>query len=99
MTPLDELRDKVTLFRRLAAEQGFRVVIDDPLPLEPIPDGPPGAVDVFGLFSRVEGSFLRFQCPPEITSASTASSSRSRRTVDASAPASRNAARCSRVSP
>ena len=37
--------------------------------------------------------------PPGITSASTASNSPRRRTVDASAPASRSAARCSRVSP
>ena len=37
--------------------------------------------------------------PPGMTSASTASSSARRRTVVASAPASRSAARCSRVSP
>ncbi|MEV1331282.1 hypothetical protein AB0J20_17100 [Micromonospora costi] len=65
---LDQIREKLDLLRRLDAEQGFGVVIGDPVPLEPLPDLP-GVAETYRLFDRLEGDNFRFVAPEAIRSA------------------------------
>jgi hypothetical protein len=68
--PLDEIRAKIALLRRVEAEHGFGVVIEEQTEtLEPVPDLPAGVVEVFSIFRRLGGSCFRFVQPPEISSA------------------------------
>ncbi|KUL28541.1 hypothetical protein [Actinoplanes awajinensis] len=69
MTAVDELREKVGLFRRLAAEHDLDVRIEDPVELPEIPGCPPGLRAAFSDFSLAEGTFFRFRVPPAILDA------------------------------
>ncbi|MFK3981669.1 hypothetical protein ACI2K4_14975 [Micromonospora sp. NPDC050397] len=64
---LGEIRSKLELLRRLAAENGSGVVIEDPATLEPVPELPAGVTEVFGMFRRIEGSYFRFVQPAEVS--------------------------------
>ncbi|MCM0675853.1 hypothetical protein NCC78_14315 [Micromonospora phytophila] len=62
---LARIGEKLALLRRLEAERGFGVVIEEPAPLEPLADLP-GVAEVYSLFRLVRGDNFRFAPPPEI---------------------------------
>ncbi|GAA3452607.1 hypothetical protein [Dactylosporangium matsuzakiense] len=57
---MDELRERVETFRRLAAEHAIPVVIGDPDPLPRNPELPPGLYDVFDIVGHIDTGDLRF---------------------------------------
>ncbi|GAA3289080.1 hypothetical protein Dvina_36815 [Dactylosporangium vinaceum] len=65
---MDELRERVETFRRLAAEHVIPVVIGDPDPLPRNPELPPGLYDVFDIVGHVDTGDLRFAPPAEARS-------------------------------
>jgi hypothetical protein len=67
--PLGEVSAKRELLKRLEAEHSFGVIIEEPVPLEPIPELPFGVIEVFSLFRRVGGTYFHFFQPDEISSA------------------------------
>ncbi|HEX5598535.1 MAG TPA: hypothetical protein VFX61_21330 [Micromonosporaceae bacterium] len=69
VSSIGEIRAKIDLLRRLDAEHGFGVVIEEQAtPLEHIPELPPGVTEVFGIFRRLAGSYFCFVQPTEIGS-------------------------------
>ncbi|MFC6021238.1 tetratricopeptide repeat protein [Plantactinospora solaniradicis] len=65
---LAAIKAKLEVLKRLEAEHGFGVVVEEPATLERIPELPYGVVEVFSLFRRVEGTCLRIEQPVEINS-------------------------------
>ncbi|GGO74351.1 hypothetical protein [Nonomuraea cavernae] len=63
---LAAIRSKLDLLKRVEAEHGFGVIIEEPRELEPVPGLPAGVTEVFGLFHRLGGDYFRFQQPPEL---------------------------------
>ncbi|WP_119730165.1 hypothetical protein [Thermomonospora amylolytica] len=63
---LSGIASKLDLLRRVEAEHGFGVVLEEPHELEPIPGLPEGVTEVFGLFHRLGGDYFRFRQPAEI---------------------------------
>jgi hypothetical protein len=57
---------KLDLVRRVEAEHGFGVIIEEPRELEDVPELPEGVTDVFRLFHRLGGHYFRFRQPEEI---------------------------------
>ncbi|TNY34938.1 hypothetical protein [Thermomonospora catenispora] len=64
---LARIEEKLDLLKRVEAEHGFGVIIEEPRKLEPIPELPEGVTEVFSLFHRLGGDYFRFEQPPEIT--------------------------------
>ncbi|MEU2611824.1 hypothetical protein ABZ570_09615 [Micromonospora sp. NPDC007271] len=63
---LAEIREKIELLRRVEAEHGFGVVIEEAQGLEPIPGLPAGVTEVFSIFRRLQGNYFCFLQPEEI---------------------------------
>ncbi|MEV4754460.1 hypothetical protein AB0J86_04975 [Micromonospora sp. NPDC049559] len=65
---LAEIRNKLDLLRRVEAEHGFGVLIEEAPPLEAIPGLPAGVTDVFSIVGRLRGSYFWFLPPEQIGS-------------------------------
>lgn len=65
---LAAIKAKLAVLRRIEAEHGFGVVIEEPATLERIPELPYGVVEVFSLFRRLEGAGFLIEQPVEINS-------------------------------
>lgn len=65
---LAAIKAKLELLKRLEAEHGFGIHVEEPATLEHIPELPYGVVEVFSLFRRLEGACLRIEQPIEINS-------------------------------
>ena len=63
---METLRAKLDLVKRVEAEHGFGVDIGEPRVLEPIPEVPGEATEVFGLFSQLAGDYFNFVQPDVI---------------------------------
>ncbi|KUL30028.1 hypothetical protein [Actinoplanes awajinensis] len=62
------ISSKLDLLREVEAEHRFGVIIEPPTGVDPFPEAPPGALEAYQLFSRLEGSHLSFRQPAELLS-------------------------------